>query len=45
MRDVDPRRADEPPPLLGTWRAIYLVVIAELAALVLAFWALGRWAS
>ena len=42
------RRADEaeaPPPLLGSWRNLYLVVLGELAALVLLFYALTRWAS
>ena len=39
-------RVDEdPPPLLGSWRALYLVVLGELAALVLGFYALARWAS
>jgi len=37
--------ADPPPPLLGSWRALYLVVLGELAALVLGFWVLARWAS
>jgi hypothetical protein len=37
--------ADPPPPLLGTWPALYLVVLGELALLVLGFWALTRWAS
>jgi hypothetical protein len=36
---------DPPPPLLGSWRVLYLVVLAELAALVLGFYALTRWAS
>jgi hypothetical protein len=35
---------DEPPPFLGTWGRVYLVVALELAALVILFWALGRWA-
>ena len=36
---------ETPPPFLSTWRNVYLLVVAELAALVLAFWALARWAS
>ena len=36
---------ETPPPFLKTWRNVYLLVVAELAALVLAFWALARWAS
>jgi hypothetical protein len=34
-----------PPPLLGTWRRLYLLVLGELAALVIGFYALTRWAS
>lgn len=36
---------EEPPPLLGTWRNVYLLVALETAVLVLAFYALTRWAS
>ena len=36
---------EEPPPLLGSWRALYVVVLAELAVLVLLFYALTSWAS
>lgn len=36
---------DEAPPVLGSWRAIYCVVLGELAVLVLLFYALTRWAS
>jgi len=36
---------EPPPPLLGSWRALYLLVVAELALLVLAGYALTRWAS
>jgi hypothetical protein len=34
-----------PPPLLGSWRRLYIVVVAELGGLVLLFYALTRWAS
>jgi len=34
-----------PPPFLSRWRNVYLLVLGELALLVLAFWALTRWAS
>jgi hypothetical protein len=45
-RDDPPAGApDAPPPLLASWRNIYLLVAAELAALVLLFYALTRWAS
>ena len=43
-----PPREDEvaaPPPVLGSWRRVYLVVLAELGALVALFYALTRWAS
>jgi hypothetical protein len=30
---------------MGSWRALYAVVLAELAALVLCFYALTWWAS
>ena len=33
------------PPILGSWRNIYTLVLAELAVLVALFYALGRWAS
>jgi hypothetical protein len=36
---------EEPPPVLGTWRALYVVVLGELAVLILLFYALTRWAS
>jgi hypothetical protein len=41
----DPRQTDTPPPLLGSWRTIYLLVLAELAALVALFSALTWWAA
>ncbi|MCI0572143.1 MAG: hypothetical protein L0Y66_15415 [Myxococcaceae bacterium] len=31
---------DETPPLLGSWRNIYLLVVGTLAVLVALFWAL-----
>jgi hypothetical protein len=36
---------EEPPPLLGSWRNLYLLLLAELAGLVLLFFALTRWAA
>jgi hypothetical protein len=41
----EPARDEDPPPLLGSWRAIYAVVIGELAALVAVFYAITWWAS
>jgi len=34
-----------PPPLLGSWRRVYAVVLIELAVSVLLLYALARWAS
>lgn len=34
-----------PPPVIGSWRKIYALVLAELAALIALFYALTRWAS
>ena len=33
---------DDAPPLLGSWRTIYLVVLGTLASLIALFWALTR---
>ena len=33
---------DDAPPVLGSWRNIYLFVLGTLAVLVIAFWALTR---
>jgi hypothetical protein len=33
---------DDVPPLLGSWRNIYLLVLGTLALLVALFWALTR---
>lgn len=40
-----PNEPDEPPPILGSWRNVYLFVAIELAVLVALFYALTRWAS
>ena len=44
---VDPPAGtpDAPPPLLASWRNLYLLVAVELGGLVLLFYALTRWAS
>jgi hypothetical protein len=36
---------EEPPPLLGTWRRLYALVLFELLALAAALYALSRWAA
>jgi len=33
---------DEPPPILGSWRRIYLIVIVYLAFLILVFYIFAR---
>ena len=35
----------EPPPLLGSWRNVYAVVLVVLAVLIALFYMLTRWAS
>lgn len=44
---MTPERDDplEPPPLLGSWRNVYALVIGVLAVLIALFYALTRWAS
>jgi hypothetical protein len=37
--------ADDPPPFLGRWRNVYVLVAAELALLIALFAALAWWAS
>jgi hypothetical protein len=37
--------ADDPPPFLGSWRNVYMVVAGELAVIVVLFAALAWWAS
>ena len=37
---------DEPPPFLGSWRRIYILVILYLVTLITAFWFFGKgWSS
>jgi hypothetical protein len=36
---------EEPPPVLGRWRHVYLLLLGELALLVVLFHLLRRWAS
>ncbi len=33
---------DEPPPILGSWRRIYIIVLCYLAALIAAFYIFAR---
>ncbi len=41
----EPEDPLEPPPLLGSWRNVYLLIVGVLAALIALFYALTRWAS
>ena len=48
MDGPEPRAAaepEEPPPLLGSWRNVYLLLLAELAALAAAIALLAWWAA
>ena len=36
---------EEPPPLLGTWRRLYTLLVIELAVITALSYALARWAS
>ena len=40
--DGDP---EAPPPVLGSWRNVYALVVSVLAVLIALFYALTRWAS
>ena len=33
---------DEPPPILGSWRRIYIIILLYLAVLVVAFYVFAR---
>jgi hypothetical protein len=36
---------EEKPPVLGSWRNVYLLVVSVLFVLIALFYALTRWAS
>ncbi len=36
---------EEPPPLLGSWRNVYALIVVVLAVLIALFYALTRWAT
>lgn len=36
---------EEPPPILGSWRKLYALLVVQLCALIAACWLLGRWAA
>lgn len=41
----EPDEPLEPPPLLGSWRNVYVLIVGALAVLIALFYALTRWAS
>jgi hypothetical protein len=46
--ETDSRAPDpalQPPPVLGSWRRLYWLLVVELALITLASYALMRWAS
>jgi len=43
--DTTSDNADETPPVAGSWRRLYAIVLVELAVLTIAFYALTRWAA
>lgn len=44
-RAVDGAGPEDRPPLLGSWRNVYLLLVGELALLVAAFALLAWWAA
>ena len=36
---------EQPPPMLGSWRRLYLVLLIELLLITALSYALARWAS
>ena len=47
MSPSDPAELDEqdPPPVLGRWRNVYLLLVLSLGAVVAVLYAATRWAS
>ena len=41
MSDADPTGEDQPPPILGRWRNLYMLEVVVLALLVLVFALVG----
>lgn len=45
MSDFRSEAPEDPPPILGRWSRVYLVLALQLAAMVAVFYAITRWAS
>ncbi len=45
VRQTSATAPETPPPVLRSWRNLYWLLLAELGALVLLFYALTRWAA
>jgi hypothetical protein len=41
----EPDEPEAAPPILGSWRNVYALVVLVLAALIALFYTLTRWAS
>ncbi len=41
--DLAPGDGEEPPPILGSWRAVYAVVIGELLVVIAVCYWLTSW--
>jgi len=39
------RAPEDPPPLLGSWKNVYGLLVVQLAVVVAILYALTRWAS
>jgi hypothetical protein len=42
---ADSPALEQPPPILGSWRRAYALILIELGVTVLALYALARWAQ
>jgi hypothetical protein len=45
MSGDEQQPAEQPPPILGSWRNIYAVLVAELLLITALLYALTRWLS
>ncbi len=45
MTEPQPPAPEDPPPLLGSWKNVYALLVVQLAVVVAILYALTRWAS